>query len=385
MITPLPSCNYQNHILTASEKSAKLVADMDRYDRQIRLNGFGAEKQEMLQKAAVLVVGAGGLGVPVLQYLTAMGVGTIGIVEQDTVSITNLQRQVIYRTDDEGKPKLQTAISRLEALNPDVTFIPHPTYLSTANALEIIEKYDVVIDCCDNFGTRYLVNDACVILGKPFVSGSIFEYEGQVSVFNYKGSATYRCLFPVPGDAPDCNTIGVLGVLPGLIGCYQANEAVKVICGIGEPLTNQLLSISTLDNIHQVFTFQTISANLRIQELQESYGDSTCDPVTMELLSVKELQQWLENGHDFLLVDVREKEEWDICHIDGAVHIPMRRVEAAVSSLSKKKPVAVICHHGMRSKAVAQLLVQVGFNEVYNVTGGIHAWASEVDSNMARY
>lgn len=358
---------------------------MDRYDRQTRLNGFGPEKQEMLCHAAVLVVGAGGLGVPVLQYLTAMGVGTIGIVEQDTISVTNLQRQVIYRTDDEGKPKLEMAISRLEALNPDVQFKPHPAYLSTANALEIIAQYDVVIDCSDNFGTRYLVNDACVILDKPFVSGSIFEYEGQVSVFNYKGSATYRCLFPVPGDAPDCNAIGVLGVLPGIIGCYQANEAVKVICGIGEPLTNQLLSINILDNIHQVFTFQTISANLRISELQDSYGDSVCDPVTMELLTVKELQQWLENGHDFLLVDVREKDEWDICHIDGAVHIPMRRVEASVSSLSKKKPVAVICHHGMRSKAVAQLLVQVGFSEVYNVTGGIHAWASEIDPEMTTY
>lgn len=358
---------------------------MDRYDRQIRLNGFGAEKQEKLKNAAVLVIGAGGLGVPVLQYLTAMGVGTIGIVEQDTVSITNLQRQVIYSTEDEGRPKLQAAINRLQALNPDVKLVPHNTFLAVNNALDIVAKYDLVMDCSDNFGTRYLVNDACVILGKPFISGAIFEYEGQVSVFNYKGSATYRCLFPIPGEAPDCNTIGVLGVLPGIIGCYQANEAVKVICGIGEALTNQLLSINILTNIHQTFTFQTVSANLRIKQLQESYGDSICDPVTMQLLSVQELQQWLENGNDFLLVDVREKDEWDICHIDGSVHIPMRRVEASVSSLSKKKPVAVICHHGMRSKAVAQLLVQAGFSEVYNVTGGIHAWASEIDSTMAVY
>lgn len=358
---------------------------MDRYDRQIRLNGFGAEKQEKLKNAAVLVIGAGGLGVPVLQYLTAMGVGTIGIVEQDTVSITNLQRQVIYSTEDEGRPKLQAAINSLQALNPDVKLIPHNTFLAVNNALDIVAKYDLVMDCSDNFGTRYLVNDACVILDKPFISGAIFEYEGQVSVFNYKGSATYRCLFPIPGEAPDCNTIGVLGVLPGIIGCYQANEAVKVICGIGEVLSNQLLSINILTNIHQTFTFQTVSANLRIKQLQESYGDSICDPVTMQLLSVQELQQWLENGNDFLLVDVREKDEWDICRIEGSVHIPMRRVEASVSSLSKKKPVAVICHHGMRSKAVAQLLVQAGFSEVYNVTGGIHAWASEIDDTMAVY
>lgn len=358
---------------------------MDRYDRQIRLNGFGAEKQEKLKNAAVLVIGAGGLGVPVLQYLTAMGVGTIGIVEQDTVSITNLQRQVIYSTEDEGRSKLQAAINRLQALNPEVKLIPHNTFLAVNNALDIVANYDLVMDCSDNFGTRYLVNDACVILDKPFISGAIFEYEGQVSVFNYKGSATYRCLFPIPGEAPDCNTIGVLGVLPGIIGCYQANEAVKVICGIGEVLSNQLLSINILTNIHQTFTFQTVSANLRIKQLQESYGDSICDPVTMQLLSVQELQQWLENGNDFLLVDVREKDEWDICRIEGSVHIPMRRVEASVSSLSKKKPVAVICHHGMRSKAVAQMLVQAGFSEVYNVTGGIHAWASEIDDTMAVY
>ncbi len=169
---------------------------MNRYDRHIRLEGFGIEKQEMLQSAAVLVVGAGGLGVPVLQYLTAMGVGRIGIAEEDTVSITNLQRQVIYTVADEGKPKIDAAIARLEQLNPETVFVPHPQYLSTANALDIIGAYDIVIDCSDNFGTRYLINDACVILGKPFVYGSIFRYEGQVSVLNHNGSGTYRCLFP---------------------------------------------------------------------------------------------------------------------------------------------------------------------------------------------
>ncbi len=358
---------------------------MNRYDRQIRLNGFGPDKQDLLREAAVLVVGAGGLGVPVLQYLTAMGVGKLGIIEQDAISLTNLHRQVLYRTEDDGKPKLQTAINRLKELNPEVNFVPHNTFLTTANALDVIAQYDLVIDCSDNFGTRYLVNDACVILGRPFVSGAIFEFEGQVSVFNYQGSATYRCLFPEPGIAPDCNAVGVLGILPGIIGCYQANEAVKVICHIGEPLANQLLTINILDNTHQIFTFQNIPGNHKISELQESYGDSVCDPQHMQHLSVEELQQWLEQGIDFQLVDVREKEEWEICHIDGALHIPMRRIEASIAGLAKKKPVAVICHHGMRSKAVAQQLVQSGFNEVFNVTGGIHAWALEIDKNMNVY
>ncbi|WP_341834412.1 ThiF family adenylyltransferase [Chitinophaga pollutisoli] len=358
---------------------------MNRYDRQIRLDGFGIEKQEILRAASVLVVGAGGLGVPVLQYLTAMGVGRIGIAEEDTVAVTNLQRQVIYTVADEGKPKIAAAIARLEQLNPETVFVPHPQYLSTANALDIIAQYDLVVDCSDNFGTRYLINDACVLLGKPFVYGSIFRYEGQVSVLNYNGSGTYRCLFPEPGDAPDCNDVGVLGVLPGIVGCYQASEAVKVLTGIGEPLANQLLTIQLLDNSHQVFTFQPQPGNHDITALQDSYGNFVCDARTLQLLTVQELKSWLDEGRDFQLVDVREKDEWDYCHIDGAVHIPMRRVAASLSTLSRDTPVAMICHHGMRSRATAELLLQAGFPDVYNVTGGIHAWASEIDLSMVRY
>lgn len=358
---------------------------MNRYDRQIRLQGFGAEKQEQLQNAAVLVVGAGGLGVPVLQYLTAMGVGKIGIAEQDTISLTNLQRQVLYHTGDDGQPKLDKAIERLAQLNPEITLVPHPAYLTTENALEIIAGYDIVADCSDNFGTRYLINDACVILGKPFVSGAVFGYEGQVSVFNLNGSATYRCLFPEPGDAPDCNEAGILGVLPGLIGCYQANEIVKVICGIGEPLTNQLLRVNILDNTQQIFSFTPVQGNHQIRMLQRSYGAGLCAPRAMHQISVQQLQEWLETGQDFQLVDVREKEEWDICHIDGAIHIPMRRVAASLSALLREKPVAVICHHGMRSMAVGELLIEAGFTDVYNVSGGIHAWATEVDQDMVVY
>lgn len=358
---------------------------MNRYDRQIRLEGFGAEKQELLRNAAVLVIGAGGLGVPVLQYLTAMGVGRLGIAEADKIAVSNLHRQVLYRTEDAGKPKLDTAISLLQVQNPDVTFIPHPVFITPANALDMIRGYDVVVDCSDNFSTRYLVNDACVILHKPLVYGAIYGFEGQVSVFNYKGSATYRCLFPEPGIAPDCNTVGVLGVLPGIVGCYQANETVKVICGIGEPLANQLLTLNILDNTQQVFTFQPVAQYTGLTALQQNYSVEACETRQIQQLSVQELQQWLEEGQDFQLVDVREKEEWDICHIEGAVHIPMRRVEAAMSGLSRQKPLAVICHHGMRSRSIAELLLQSGFTGVYNVAGGIHAWALEVDETMNTY
>lgn len=359
--------------------------NMNRYDRQIRLDGFGAEKQQQLKNAAVLVVGAGGLGVPVLQYLAAMGVGKIGIAEADKISVTNLHRQVLYHTADAGKPKLDTAIARLREQNPEVALVPHDTFITPANALSIIAAYDVVADCSDNFATRYLISDACVIAGKPLVYGAIYGFEGQVSVFNHQGSATYRCLFPEPGIAPDCNTVGVLGVLPGIVGCYQANEAVKVICGIGEPLANQLLTINILTNEHQVFTFQPVPENLTLTALRDDYDAGACATPLLQLLDVQELQQWLEEGRDFQLLDVREKDEWDICHIEGALHIPMRRVEASFSSLSRQKPLAVICHHGMRSRAIAELLLQNGFTNVFNVTGGIHAWAVEIDEHMDTY
>ncbi|UYQ93225.1 HesA/MoeB/ThiF family protein [Chitinophaga horti] len=362
---------------------------MQRYDRQTRLKDFGIEKQRLLQQAAVLVIGAGGLGVPVLQYLTAMGVGRIGIVEHDTVSVTNLQRQVIYDTADAGKPKLDVAIRKLKGLNPELTFEAWDTYILPQNALEIISKYDLVVDCSDNFGTRYLVNDACVITGKPLVYGAIYQYEGQVSVFNYKGSATYRCLFPEPpgeGERLDCNELGVLGILPGIVGSYMTNEVVKLICGIGLQLTNQLLTIHILQNDHQLFHFGPVAGNHQIQTLQPSYDQGACEaPPSLQLLEVAELQRWRTEGRSFQLLDVREPDEWEICHIEGAIHIPMHFVMGQAGRLSPDEPVAVLCHHGMRSHAVAQQLLKAGFKKVYNVTGGIHAWALEVDLEMNMY
>ena len=361
---------------------------MDRYDRQTRLKGFGQEKQALLQQAKVLVIGAGGLGVPVLQYLTAMGVGTIGIAEHDTVSITNLQRQVLYYTSDEGQPKLSLAVERLKQLNPTVRFREHDTWLQTDNALEIVAAYDVVVDCSDNFGTRYLINDACVITGKPLVYGAIYQYEGQVSVFNYQGGATYRCIFPEPPEAGqmlNCSEIGVLGVLPGIVGCYQANETVKIITGIGSVLKNQVLIIDTLNNSHQTFTFNPVPENLAIKALAENYHQTVCEMNTVQSISVEQLKQWIEQEEKFVLVDVREDDEWDICQITQSVHLPMGSVLQQPGLVPEGLPVAVLCHHGMRSRVVAQQLVAAGYPAVYNVEGGIHAWAVKIDQLMQTY
>ncbi|SEW22679.1 HesA/MoeB/ThiF family protein [Chitinophaga arvensicola] len=361
---------------------------MDRYDRQTRLDGFGQEKQALLRQAKVLVIGAGGLGVPVLQYLTAMGVGRIGIVEHDTVSVTNLQRQVLYTTADQGKSKVAQAVSRLQQLNPEVTHVIHDTWLTPDNALTLFREYDVIVDGSDNFGTRYLVNDACVMTGKPLVYGAIYKFEGQLSVFNYQGGATYRCIFPEPpesGEMLNCNDIGVLGVLPGIIGCYMANETVKVITGIGTPLRNQLMTIDTLHNTHLTFQITPVPENLAISALQDNYAQSVCEVTGVQSLSVQQLQQWLQDDTRFMLLDVREEDEWEICHIPQSVHIPMGRVLQQVSAIPDDVPLAVLCHHGMRSRAVAQRLSELGFNRVYNVEGGIHAWASAIDHQMQTY
>ncbi|NIG52889.1 HesA/MoeB/ThiF family protein [Chitinophaga sp. Cy-1792] len=359
-----------------------------RYDRQTRLEGFGPAKQQLLQQAAVLVIGAGGLGVPVLQYLTAMGVGRIGIVEHDTVSITNLQRQVLYTTADQGKPKIALAVGRLKQLNPEVTFDSYDTWLTTANALSIIEKYDVVVDCTDNFGTRYLINDACVIAGKPLVYGAIYKYEGQVSVFNYEDGATYRCIFPeapAPGEMLNCSEIGVLGVLPGIIGTYQANEVVKIITGIGTPLKNQLMTIDTLHNTQHIFNIKAVEENKKIAALQPDYAQDVCEITGVQSLSVQQLEAWRNAGKEFLLLDVREEDEWEICHIDNSLLMPMGTVIQSFPKITLKGPVAVLCHHGMRSRAVAQRLTEMGVKNVYNVEGGIHAWACAIDDTMATY
>ena len=362
--------------------------DTIRYSCQVALPGFGQKGQRLLQQAKVLVVGAGGLGCPAAQYLAASGIGTLGIADDDTISISNLHRQILYTPADVGKLKATIAAERLQQQNPDITIIPHPVKVTAANVIELFKQYDIIVDGTDNFETRYLLNDAAVLSGKPLVYGAIYQYEGQVSVFNYQGGATYRCIFPEPPEAGqmlNCSEIGVLGVLPGIVGCYQANETVKIITGIGSVLKNQVLIIDTLNNSHQTFTFNPVPENLSIKTLAKNYHQTVCEVNTVQSISVEQLQQWIEQEEKFILVDVREEDEWDICHIAQSVHLPMGSVLQQPGLVPTGLPVAVLCHHGMRSMAVARQLVAAGYPAVYNVEGGIHAWAVKIDELMETY
>ncbi len=347
-----------------------------RYSRQTILEGFGAASQEKLSKAKILVVGAGGLGVPVLTYLNAMGVGEIGIVDNDVVSVTNLHRQVLYNEFDVGKPKLEMAFEKLKAQNSDTKFNLYKTFLDTTNALDIIRKYDCVIDATDNFPTRYLINDACVILNKPFVYGALHAFEGQVSVFNYKGGATYRCLFPnMPkaNEVPNCNENGVLGIVPGIIGNFQALEVVKVLTGIGEPLSGKLLIYDGLSQAMQIIKFSPAADNLKIDALQSSY-DFSCE-IDVISIDADELQETLEKSK-VELIDVRTPDEFDDIHLSEAKNIPLDELEERTSEIDFTAPVYVICQSGIRSSKAITLLTEM-FPEQHfiNVDGGMNAIA----------
>ena len=376
--------------------------ELARYNRHIILPEVGKQGQERLRNARVLVIGAGGLGCPVLLYLNAAGVGTIGIADFDVVENSNLQRQVLFSPQDVSEPKAVVAAEKLGAQNPFVHFIVHNLKLTRENALEILSMYDVVVDGSDNFPTRYLVNDACVILKKPLVFGSIFKFEGQVSVFNFKNKQgeygpTYRCLFPEPPnpeDVPNCNEIGVLGVLPGMIGSIQANEALKIILRIGEPLSGKLLILDALTMNSSTIAFSGNEENHRIKELAKDY-EAFChvsvqkereefEPGFKEL-SVTELKEKLDRKENIELLDVREDHETEICSL-GGIHIPMNSIPAQVERIPTDKQVVVYCHHGMRSAMVVKFLSEeLGFSNLYNLNGGIHAWATSIDKGMAKY
>ncbi len=349
---------------------------MDRYQRQTVLKEFGPEAQQKLKDASVLVVGAGGLGIPVLQYLNAMGVGTLGIVEQDIIEITNLQRQVLYTENDLGKPKLDVVLQRLQSQNSNTRFRIFDTFLNRQNALDIISDFDVVVDGTDNFPTRYLINDSCVILKKPFVSGAIQGFEGQLSVFNYQDGPTYRCLFPnMPGQAeiPNCNENGVLGVVPGVIGNLQALEVIKVITGIGECLSGKLLLFNGLLQSYQTIDFSRCSENTPITTLQESYGMEQCG--VYNTLSLEDLEKLLKEGDSIQLIDVRTEEEYSnycLPHVKSK-NIPLDQLKDRTQELDHIKPIYIICQSGQRSaKAVKQLEeLNLGLT-LYHIEGGIN-------------
>lgn len=345
-------------------------AEQKQYSRHLILDKIGEAGQLKLKQSKVLVIGAGGLGCPVLQYLTAAGVGTIGIIDNDVVDQSNLQRQILYTFDDIGKSKAETAAKRLKKLNPFIHFNIYNEKLTKFNAISLFEKYDVIVDGSDNFATRYLTNDVSILTKKPLVYGAIFKFEGQVSVFNYKGSASYRCLYPTPPkpeESPNCSEIGVLGILPGIIGSLQANEVIKIICGIGEVLANKLLMYDTLSMRQMILKFEK-SEKANITELEKDY-EFFCGIKTIEKeITLLELQN---NLKEYNLLDVREDWEREQYHIGGQ-HIPLGELSERFTEIAIDKNVVVYCKSGRRSQgAIAFLKEQLNTITFLNLKGGV--------------
>jgi adenylyltransferase/sulfurtransferase len=376
--------------------------ELARYNRHIIIPGFGMEAQQKLKKAKVLVIGSGGLGSPVLLYLAAAGVGTLGIVDFDVVDDSNLQRQVLFGIDEIGKPKVEAARRRLAALNPHIQLNIYNTHLNSGNALDIIKDYDVIADGTDNFPTRYLVNDASVLLGKPNVYASIFQFEGQVSVFNYTDSKgnkgpNYRDLYPTPpppGLVPSCAEGGVLGVLPGIIGSLQALEVIKVITGVGETLSGRFYIFDAVNFESRTFNIKprednpisgknpTINALI---DYEQFCGMRAVEEKPLKEITAKELYDWQVKGEKFQLIDVREPHEYDIVNI-GAELIPLATVADNASRIDTDKKVVIHCKMGGRSaKAIRELEEKFGFTNLYNLKGGILSYIDEVQPELTKY
>jgi len=371
-----------------------------RYSRQLIMPEVALEGQLKLKQARVLVVGAGGLGSPLALYLAAAGVGRIGLVDYDVVDLTNLHRQILYSTPDVGRKKLDAAVERIQALNPDIRVERYDAALTSENALEILRDYDIVADGTDNFPTRYLVNDACVLLGKPNVYGSIFRFEGQATVLAAPGGPCYRCLYPEPpppGLVPSCAEGGVLGVLPGLIGVIQATETIKLILGVGQPLVGRLL------------VYDALQMRLRELKLRRDPQCPVCGdhPTIRELVDYHEFcgqrpqpeelppSQWdveprrakdmLDSGDRCVLLDVREPHEYRICRLPGARLIPLSELPRRLHELDSSEEIIVYCRNGQRSLAAVSFLREVGFRKAWNLRGGIVSWSEQVDPSLPRY
>ena len=368
--------------------------ELERYSRHLLLPAFGAESQKKLKKARVLVVGAGGLGCPALSYLTAAGAGHIGIADDDVVELSNLQRQVLYGEEDIGKPKATVAAQKLKKLNPHVQFSVFDQRITSQNALKIIAQFDLVIDGTDNFPTRYLLNDACVILDKPYIYGSIYRFEGQVSVFNFKfpdgtHGPQYRDIFPhppPPGLVPNCAEGGVLGVLAGIIGSMQASEAIKVATGIGEPLAGRMFIIDTL---HLESRIIKIPKNPKAQPPQElvDYEDF-CGiknkPADVREIDVHDLHEMMKKGQKFTLIDVREPYEHELVNIGGTL-IPPAQIEKQKAKIPASGKVILYCKTGARSARAIEQLQAEGFGNLYNLKGGIGRWINDIDPSLPKY
>lgn len=380
--------------------------ELSHYRRHFSIPEIGMKGQKKLKASSVLAVGTGGLGAPILQYLAAAGIGTIGIVDFDRVEASNLHRQVLFGADDVGRPKVEVARERLEKLNPHIDIRIHKTRLTSENALDILEEYDVVADGTDNFPTRYLVNDACVMLDKPNVYGSIFQFEGQVSVFNHMDKEgnrgpNYRDLFPEPpppGMVPSCAEAGVLGVLPGIIGCMQAGEVIKLAAGVGDPLAGRLFLFDALDFSTRTVRIEKNEDNPLTGENPEitnlidyeafcgvsSNGESE-EESGVPAVTVAELHSWLESDRDVELIDVREPYETEIAEIGGRL-IPLDQVLERAGEVPRDKKVVIHCRSGQRSaRAVRQLTEEYDFDNLYNLEGGILAWSEQIDRSVPQY
>lgn len=376
--------------------------ELARYNRHIIIPGFGMEAQIKLKQSKVLVIGSGGLGSPALLYLAAAGVGTLGIVDFDVVDDSNLQRQVLFGVESIGKPKVEAAKERLEALNPHLKIILHNTHINSSNALDIIKDYDVVADGTDNFPTRYLVNDACVLLGKPNVYASIFQFDGQVSVFNYvnkdgERGPNYRDLYPTPpppGLVPSCAEGGVLGVLPGIIGSLQASEVIKIITGVGEPLSGRFFTFDALQFETRTFKIRkrpdnpisgehpTITALI---DYEQFCGMRAVEEKPLQEITARELYDLQVKGEPIQVIDVREPHEYDIVNIGGEL-IPLGVIAENADHIDRDKMVIVHCKVGGRSaKAIRELEEKFGFTNLYNLKGGILSYIEEVNPELTKY
>jgi adenylyltransferase/sulfurtransferase len=384
------------------ERNSKLTnEEILRYSRHLIMPEVGMEGQLKLKQAKVLLIGAGGLGSPLGLYLAAAGVGTLGIVDFDVVDFTNLQRQIVHSTADVGRPKLDSARDRLSGINPNIEIVTYETALSSANALDLFKDYDIIADGTDNFPTRYLVNDACVLLGKLNAYGSIFRFEGQASVFGAKEGPCYRCLYPEPpppGLVPSCAEGGVLGILPGLVGVIQATEVVKLILGKGNPLIGRLLLVDALElkfrelklrrnpdcpicgphrTIHQLIDYEQFCGIHPEPPPPPGLTEFEIDPV--------ELKKKMDRKESFVLIDVREPHEAEICVIPGARLIPLGQIPARVNELNSADEIIAHCKSGKRSGQAVEFLKSAGFRKVKNLRGGILAWSDQVDPSVPKY
>jgi sulfur-carrier protein adenylyltransferase/sulfurtransferase len=385
----------------ASETSRTLSKEeIARYSRHLIMPEVGMEGQLKLARAQVLMIGAGGLGAPLGLYLAAAGVGRLGIVDFDVVDFTNLQRQITFSTSDVGRPKIEAAKERLAGLNPGIRIDTYETRLTSDNALDLFRDYDIIVDGTDNFPTRYLVNDACVLLGKPNVYGSIFRFEGQATVFNYPAGPCYRCLYPEPpppGLVPSCAEGGVLGVLPGIVGAIQAMETIKLILKTGEPLAGRLLLFDALAMRFRELRLRknpacpicgehrTIDKLIDYEEFCGIRGEEAV-PVTNGIpeMTPRELKTRLDRGDDLYILDVREPHEYQICNLQGNL-IPLGQLPNRVNELDSSREIVAHCRSGKRSADAVEFLRKAGFQKVWNLKGGILAWSDEVDPSVPKY